>query len=739
MADVYSLSVRADTSDIRRGRNDLDRFGNQAGKTKGSVASLGSSFTGLRTAVAAVVTTLGAAGLAKSIFATVKSTQVLQASLKTVTGSVEAANTAWADLLEFAKTTPFTLDQSVQGFIRMKSLGLDPTEKALRSFGNTSAAMGKDLMQMIEAVADASTGEFERLKEFGIRASKQGDQITFTFQGVETTVRNSSTAISGYLEEIGNTTFAGAMADQMDTLAGKTSNLEDGVDQLFRAIGEAGATDAFEASIDAAAQTVETLTENVDILKASFAGLAGAAATLTAIAAATRAATGAQIAFNIAARANPYIVLATVLGAAAAAVWSLNESFDPAIERADKLKKAVGGLTENLDLFTVAQLENKKAGLAQDMIDSRTEAEKLGAQLETVQDIIRNSGQLTPQGGAMQIATSEDINRARELKAQIDELNLAADASSGAIEKVNALIESLGEKSETSSTGVVSVATELEKAAKAADNYASVISALNPAQAEFTRYADQLDMIDSFNISAGEKEALREESFRQHQERMNAIASEGQGAKLASEGQGQGAKLLEQEQADTLSSTAKFFGNLASIAQKGGEDQFKAYKALASAQAAISATMAIVSTLGDPTVPSFLKIPLAVSIGALAAAQVAQIQAQTYDGARAMGGSVTGGNSYMVGENGPEVVTMGGSGVVTPSSVGGGGSTNIVINDQTTTSTGHDVQTQETTGPEGQRQMQVTIRDTVRRQVMQGEFDRQLGSKFDLKSKGRRV
>jgi len=69
----------------------------------------------------------------------------------------------------------------------------------------------------------------------------------------------------------------------------------------------------------------------------------------------------------------------------------------------------------------------------------------------------------------------------------------------------------------------------------------------------------------------------------------------------------------------------------------------------------------------------------------------------------------------------------------------GGGGISVTINDQTTTSTGHDVQTQETTGPEGQRQMQITIRDTVRRQVMQGEFDKQLGSKFDLKSKGRRV
>ena len=274
MADLYSLIIRADTSDIRRGRQDLNRFGDQADDTRGGVDRLRGSFGGLATAVAVAATALGAAGLAKSVLATVKSTQVLQASLKTVTGSLGAANEAWSELLDFAKTTPFTLDQSVQGFIRMKSLGLDPTEKALRSFGNTSAAMGKDLMQMIEAVADASTGEFERLKEFGIRASKQGEEVTFTFQGVETTVKNSSRAITGYLEGIGSTTFAGAMADQMDTLAGKTSNLEDGIDALYRAIGDAGATAAFEASLDATAQTVETLTENIDTVADAAAALA---------------------------------------------------------------------------------------------------------------------------------------------------------------------------------------------------------------------------------------------------------------------------------------------------------------------------------------------------------------------------------------------------------------------------------------------------------------------------------
>jgi diaminopimelate decarboxylase len=68
--------------------------------------------------------------------------------------------------------TPFGLAQATQGFVKMKALGLDPTRAALTSFGNTASAMGKDLNQMIEAVADASTGEFERLKEFGIKASR---------------------------------------------------------------------------------------------------------------------------------------------------------------------------------------------------------------------------------------------------------------------------------------------------------------------------------------------------------------------------------------------------------------------------------------------------------------------------------------------------------------------------------------------------------------------------------------
>lgn len=102
----------------------------------------------------------------------------LNAGLITATGSAEGAAAAFDSLQKFAKETPYGLEQSVGAFIKLTNLGLKPSEAALTSYGNTAAAMGKDLDQMIEAVADATTGEFERLKEFGIKASQENGRIT---------------------------------------------------------------------------------------------------------------------------------------------------------------------------------------------------------------------------------------------------------------------------------------------------------------------------------------------------------------------------------------------------------------------------------------------------------------------------------------------------------------------------------------------------------------------------------
>jgi hypothetical protein len=144
-------------------------------------------------------------------------------------GNAEMAKSAQAQITKFAAKTPYDLGQVMDSFIKLKNLGLDPSERALTSYGNTASAMGKDLNQMIEAVADASTGEFERLKEFGIRSQREGENVKFTFQGVTTTVKNNSQEIQDYLLKIGETNFSGSMDRQATTFSGLMSTMVDSV------------------------------------------------------------------------------------------------------------------------------------------------------------------------------------------------------------------------------------------------------------------------------------------------------------------------------------------------------------------------------------------------------------------------------------------------------------------------------------------------------------------------------
>lgn len=142
-------------------------------------------------------------------------------------GSKEAMESAFLTIKDFAAKTPYELEEVMQSFIKLKNMGLDPSEKALTSYGNTASSMSKSLNQMIEAVADASVGEFERLKEFGIKASSEGDKVKFTFKGVTTTVGKNSKEIQDYLIGIGETNFAGGMERQSQTLSGRIAALKD--------------------------------------------------------------------------------------------------------------------------------------------------------------------------------------------------------------------------------------------------------------------------------------------------------------------------------------------------------------------------------------------------------------------------------------------------------------------------------------------------------------------------------
>jgi len=223
-------------SGIRKATTELDKFNREANSTEKNAGSMSAAFASLSKVAGGLFAGFSIAQFAGKLVSVQREFDVLNSALITITGSSAKAENELQWIKSFAAETPFSLTEVTQAFIKLKTLGLDASKPSLVSFGNTASAMGKSLNQMIEAVADASTGEFERLKEFGIKAKKNGDDISLTFQGVTTTVKNSAEEISKYLTDIGNNNFAGAMSERAKTLDGAISNLGDSWDELFRTI-----------------------------------------------------------------------------------------------------------------------------------------------------------------------------------------------------------------------------------------------------------------------------------------------------------------------------------------------------------------------------------------------------------------------------------------------------------------------------------------------------------------------
>lgn len=306
-----------------RAGDGLDHMTNRAKANAGALGGLAGTIRGL---VAGYLGFQAVSGVAHFIGQANAEFERLNAALVTATGSEAGARKAFDQIQKFAATTPYELGQVTDAFIKLKNLGLDPSEQALTSYGNTASAMGKPLMQMIEAVADASTLEFERLKEFGIKSKQQGDSVIFTFRGVKTTVKKDAKAIEKYLIGLGANQFAGGMKRQAMTLNGILSNLQDNFGRLARKVGSGGLLDALKRAASAMVETTsngdslaekigKTLGSAVDWLRENFGKLVTVAKTVGIVFAAWKIGSLVTGLYNLAKGATFASLAARVMGA----------------------------------------------------------------------------------------------------------------------------------------------------------------------------------------------------------------------------------------------------------------------------------------------------------------------------------------------------------------------------------------------------------------------------------------
>ncbi len=248
---------------VKTAKDGGDALGKSFDKAKGGSDALQKTINGLAGKIAGLFAIDQLIQFGQKVLDITSQFQKLEAVLSNALGSDSAGEVALATIQQFAAQTNFSVLQVTDTFVKLVNAGFKPTMEELTNLADLTNSTGKELDQLAEAIIDAQTGEFERLKEFGIQASKSGDQVTFTFKGVQTTVKNTASEIQKYIVGLGALEgVSGSTAAISATWVGRMSNLGDAFDQLFGTIGQKSS--GFAASvIDAFTRIVQATNEAI--------------------------------------------------------------------------------------------------------------------------------------------------------------------------------------------------------------------------------------------------------------------------------------------------------------------------------------------------------------------------------------------------------------------------------------------------------------------------------------------
>lgn len=370
---------------ITKQSGDIKKIDSEVKGLQGTFERAKKAFVGLF--VAGAVTKFG-----QAIFDTTAKYQQYLTILTNSLGSQKAANEAFALIKDIGRESVFSVDEMTGAYIKFINRGIKPTREQFVSFTDLAASQGKSIDQLTEAILDATTGEFERLKEFGIKANKEGDKIKLSFKGQAIEVQNTAKAINEALIGFGQLPgVLGSNAVQMDTLNGRVSLIKDSIDELLNKIGQK-LMPVFKALLSVVSSVIAGLSTFVDVLAGipkfieenatalkllavglvSFNGHLILNATLTLRAAVaskakavadlflaknTNILAAAQRAFNLALRANPIGVVITAIAALAAGFVTLYKNVESVRNVIAGLKQAFVGTIKDVILLPIRLAE----------------------------------------------------------------------------------------------------------------------------------------------------------------------------------------------------------------------------------------------------------------------------------------------------------------------------------------------------------------------------------------------
>lgn len=241
-----TTNIQQLSSTANNAGGNLNHLGDQANGANNSlnnqvgiVGRLKGAFSGLSGIITAVAGSMAVVGGYNWLIDSNAQMEQYQNTLATIMKSSKKAEETLSWAGKFAAKTPFEIPEIVEATTIMTSYGM-VAQDTLGQVGDMASVMGKDLMQAVEAIADAQTGELERLKEFGITKKMLEEQAAL--MGTAPFDKKGSLqdqeALNAALFAIMDDRYAGGMEMQATTFKGMLSNLSDFVSTFGRELGK---------------------------------------------------------------------------------------------------------------------------------------------------------------------------------------------------------------------------------------------------------------------------------------------------------------------------------------------------------------------------------------------------------------------------------------------------------------------------------------------------------------------
>ena len=158
LAVVVSAKVANFRAGMNTVTNQMNRVANQARKQFGpAMDAVGAALTRAAQVGGIAFAAIGGASLKGAA-----DLEAYRNTLNVVMKDQEKAAQTMAWAVDFANRTPFETASIIDATVKLEAYGLTAQE-VLPAVGDMAGVMNKDIIQAVEAVADAQTGELERL------------------------------------------------------------------------------------------------------------------------------------------------------------------------------------------------------------------------------------------------------------------------------------------------------------------------------------------------------------------------------------------------------------------------------------------------------------------------------------------------------------------------------------------------------------------------------------------------